>query len=57
MKKGFIYMFMLMAYTMGSIGGFGYAIYSKAYVIAVAILLLAWMAFPKAKEFFEKWIK
>jgi len=50
-------MFMLMAYTMGSIGGFGYAIYSKAYVIAVAILLLAWMAFPKAKEFFEKWIK
>lgn len=52
MAKGFFAMFMMMAYAMGSIGGFGYAIYSEAYVIAGAIILLAWMAFPKAKEYF-----
>ena len=48
-------MFMMMAYAMGSIGGFGYAIYSQAYVIAGAIVLLSWMAFPKAKEYFNEW--
>lgn len=48
-------MVMMMAYAMGSIGGFGYAMYSKAYVIAAAIVLLSYMAFPKAKEYFEKW--
>ena len=55
MAKGFLYMVMMMAYAMGSIGGFGYAIYCKAYVIAAAIVLLSYMAFPKAKEYFEKW--
>lgn len=55
MAKGVFYMMMMMAYLMGSIGGFGYAIYCKAYVIAAAVALLAWMAFPKAKEYFEKW--
>lgn len=55
MAKGFFAMFMMMAYAMGSIGGFGYAIYSQAYVIAGAIVLLSWMAFPKAKEYFNEW--
>lgn len=55
MAKGFFAMFMMMAYAMGSIGGFGYAIYSEAYVIAAAIVLLSVMAFPKARYYFEKW--
>ena len=48
-------MFILMAYLMGSIGGIGYACYSKAYVIAVAVAVLAAMAFPTAKSVFQKW--
>ena len=55
MAKGFFSMFMMMAYLMGSVGGFGYAMYCEAYVIAGAIVLLSYMAFPKAKEYFEKW--
>jgi len=55
MAKGFFSMFMMMAYLMGSVGGFGYAMYCEAYVIAGAIILLSYMAFPKAKEYFEKW--
>ena len=55
MTKGFFYMFALMAYLMGSIGGFGYACYSHAYVIALAVLVLAVMAFPTAKNYFDKW--
>ena len=45
--------FGLCAYVLGALGGFGYAIYSKAYLIAVCIVVLAWMAFPKAKEWFN----
>ena len=56
MAKGFFSMFMMMAYLMGSVGGFGYAMYCEAYVIAVAIVLLSIMAFPKAKEYFHNFI-
>ena len=55
MIKPIFYMFMLMLYTMGSIGGFGYACYNHAYVIALAVLVLAVMAFPTAKDIFQKW--
>ena len=55
MAKGFFSMFMMITYLMGSVGGFGYAMYCEAYVIAGAIILLSYMAFPKAKEYFEKW--
>lgn len=55
MAKGFFSMFMMMAYLMGSVGGFGYAMYCEAYVIAGAIVLLSIMAFPKARYYFEKW--
>ena len=54
MAKGFFYTFALMAYLMGAFGGFGYACYSGSYVIAAAVLVLAIMAFPKAKEYFQK---
>ena len=53
MKK-FLYFFGLAAYVLGAIGGFGYAMYCKAYVIAVAVVVLAAMAFPTAKTFFNK---
>lgn len=53
--KGIISMFLLMLYAMGSIGGFGYAMYCKAYLIAVAVLVLAIMAFPTAKRLFQEW--
>lgn len=53
MKK-FLYFFAMCAYGVGAIGGFGYALYCKAYFIAVCVVALAVMAFPKAKEFFTK---
>jgi uncharacterized membrane protein len=53
MKK-FIYFFALCAYAVGTIGGIGYACYSKAWFIAVCVAVLGIMAFPKAKEFFKK---
>lgn len=52
-KLNFLAFFGLVAYVLGSIGGFGYAMYSKAYLIAVCIVVLAIMAFPKAKEWFK----
>ena len=45
--------FVLCAYVLGAIGGFGYALYSKAYLIAACIVILAVMAFPKAKEWWK----
>lgn len=55
MIKPIFYMFVLFLYILGSIGGFGYACYSGAYVIAVAVAVLAVMAFPTAKKYFIKW--
>lgn len=43
----------LCAYAVGSIGGFGYALYSKAYFVAVCVVVLAAMAFPTAKNWFK----
>ena len=57
MKKGILYTFILMLYAMGSIGGFGYACFSGAYLIAFAVLVLAVMAFPTAKRVFQEWTK
>ena len=52
--KGIISMFLLMLYAMGSIGGFGYAMYCKAYFIAACIVVLAAMAFPLAKKYLNE---
>jgi hypothetical protein len=43
----------LFLYIMGTIGGIGYCIYSNAYVIAIAVAVLAIMAFPTAKTMFK----
>lgn len=53
--KGIFYTFVLMLYAMGAIGGFGYACYSGAYVIAAAVLVLAILAFPTIKDVWKKW--
>ena len=53
MLKKFGYFFGLCAYGVGSIGGLGYALWCKAYVIAVCIVVLAVMAFPTAKKFYS----
>ena len=53
MKK-YIYLIILFAYVMGIIGGIGYALYSGAWVIAVAVAILGAMAFPTAKEIYKK---
>ena len=43
----------LFLYVMGTIGGIGYCLYSGAYVIAVAVLVLAVMAFPTVSNMFK----
>ena len=53
MKK-FLYFLAVCAYLLGSIGGFGYAMYCKAYVIAVAVIILAALAFPTVKKIVGK---
>lgn len=52
--KKILYFFGLFAYILGSIGGFGYALYCKAYVIAIAVVVLAIMAFPTARTWFNE---
>ena len=53
MKKYFVALLWLVAYAVGLIGGVGYAAYSGAWVIAICVILLGAMAFPKAKEAFK----
>lgn len=53
MKK-VLSLFGLFAYVVGAIGGFGYAMYSKAYFIGICVLALAAMAFPTLKKFWKE---
>lgn len=55
--KGLLQFITLALYVFGAIGGFGYACYSGAYLITVAVLVLAVMAFPTAKRIFKEWTK
>jgi len=50
MKNEFIAFFKLIVAFLACVGGFGYACYSGAYVIAVAIVLLTVLAWPVLKE-------
>jgi hypothetical protein len=45
--------FMLCLYVLGVIGGIGYTIYCGAYPIAGGVAALGYMAFGKAKEYFD----
>ena len=53
MKKYFVALLWLVAYAVGLVGGVGYAAYSGAWVIAICVVLLGVMAFPKVKEAFK----
>lgn len=48
-------MVLLMFYVMGSIGGIGWSLYNRGYVIAIAVAVLAVMAWPTALRIFEAW--
>jgi uncharacterized membrane protein len=48
MKKEIFSFLILALYILGAIGGFGYACYSGAYLIAIAVVALAVMAWPTA---------
>lgn len=52
MRK-FISFFGLFLYIIGTIGGIGYCLYSHAYIIAIAVAVLAVMAFPTAQKIFK----
>lgn len=54
MKKEIISFITLALYVLGSIGGFGYAVYSEAYLIGGAVIALSVMAWPTAKKCFSE---
>lgn len=45
--------FIIIVYVLGTIGGFGYALYGGSWPIAIAIVILGALAFPKVKEAFK----
>lgn len=55
--KGVFCFIMICCYILGSIGGFGYSIYKGQYLIAFSVAILAFMAFPKAKEYYYEGLK
>lgn len=57
MKKELLSFMLIVLYALGSIGGFGYACYCNAYLIAVAVLALSVMAWPTAKKCFDNLLK
>ena len=50
MAKKFLSFFELCAWFIGAVGGFGYALYNKAYFIGACIVVLAWMAWPSVRK-------
>lgn len=52
MKK-LLYFFVLALALLGIIGGIGYTIWQKAYVIAIGIAALTFLAWPKIREYFK----
>ena len=51
MKKFFAFI-MICLFGLGAIGGIGYSLYCGAYVIAVGVAALTWMAIPELKKYF-----
>lgn len=52
MKKYFSFI-MICLYVLGIIGGLGWTLYSGGYVIAVGVMAVAYMAWPKLVEYFR----
>ena len=53
MKKQFLSFIGICAYTMGTIGGFGFSAWGGSWPVAIAVLILAVMAFPTAKQLWK----
>ena len=53
MKKQFISFLGICAYVMGTIGGFGFSAWGGSWPVAIAVLILAVMAFPTAKQLWK----
>ena len=51
MKKLFAFV-MICLFGLGAIGGIGYCYHCRAYVIAVGVAALAFMAWPELKKYF-----
>lgn len=49
MKK-ILYFVLICLYALGVIGGVGYTLWCGAYLIAIGIASLGWMAWPKVVE-------
>ena len=54
MKKNFIKFALICAWFMGTVGGFGYACYSKAYLIAACVAIVGAIAFPQVKRWWKE---
>lgn len=50
-KQSIIAFIMVCAYVVATLGGFGYALWGGSWPVAISIILLAWMAWPKFNEF------
>ena len=49
-----IELFLILAIAfLGLAGGIGYTIYNGAYLITIGIVVLGYLAYPKAKEMFK----
>lgn len=53
MAKKLFYFLMLFLYVVGTINGIGYSIYINEWPTAIGVAVLAVMAFPTAKNYFE----
>lgn len=53
MAKKLFYFLMLFLYVVGTFNGIGYSIYIDEWPTAIGVAVLAVMAFPTAKNYFE----
>ena len=53
MAKNLFYFVMLALYVLGTINGIGYSLYIGEWMTAIGVAVLAIMAFPTAKNYFE----
>lgn len=53
MKK-IVYFLMMCLYALGVVGGVWYSLYNGAYLIAVGVAAVGWMAWPKEVDYFHK---
>jgi len=55
--KGILSFVMICLFALGVIGGIGYACYNGAWVIAIGVAALGWMAWPKVVEYYKTGLK